>query len=74
MYIYTYLQCVSFIAASNTAALSHRKPPPVYFVTTAVVGMGFIETRRGVSDVSHKMCNLLISNRFSALYGIFVFA
>jgi hypothetical protein len=46
-----YLQCVSFIAASNTAVLSHRKPPPVYFVTTAVVGMGIIETQLSVSYV-----------------------
>jgi hypothetical protein len=51
MYIYMYLQRVSFIAASNTAALSLRKPPPVYFVTIAVVGMRIIETQRSVSYV-----------------------
>ena len=69
-----YIQCVSFLAASNTAAFSHRKPPPVYFVTIAVVGMGIIETQLSASYVSYKTCHLLNCNRFSALYRIFVFA
>jgi hypothetical protein len=51
MYIYTYLKCVSFIAASNTAALSLRKPLPVYFMTTVMVGLGIIETQRSVGYV-----------------------
>jgi hypothetical protein len=70
-----YLQGVSFIAASNTAALSHRKPVSAGIFLDSCGGRDGDYRNHSVvlATFSCKLCYLLISNRFSVLYGIFVF-